>query len=273
MNSTLLAWCLLVGTLCDLVAGGSVEVPITKTNCKRGVRWANSVKSFSVFAKQLINDAQVGLISEGDINKCMNSMNGLEEIRALNEMVGRLPTIHSVCEPDFIDQLVALRRQMRDNSKRGKYSGFKKTNRLLPFLKLFSGQVALTCKKSLIGKMESAEQGNAKLKAAIETILESIKRSRSVSREEKAKLFGSNLLALLMKYEPRVLQQVENLVVAEQLKSAPDAMVEMGMTLNNQAMVEGFMESKRACNLIEARFTRSQNWLGKGFWHGTKMAT
>lgn len=267
--------------LCLFVIGESIfdsiilgeSLTLTKEQCVKSIKKIDTVSGFLDLSNKLIRDNYAGIGEQENalINKCLHSVNGQEDIKALRRIVDQAATIHSVCEQNFINQLLQFDIQFKNNVSLGKISKRKQNHRLIKFFRLFAGQVALTCKKSLASKLHSAEEDNHELRRAVDKINELSAKNTVPLDVRKNKNLSSvtrKLFSLAIKYAPSVFNKVENIVLFESLKPTPDARFFLTVTLNTDIMLEEFMKTKRACKLVDKYSQSSIYTISRLAWLG-----
>lgn len=246
---------------------------LTKEQCVNSIRTIDTLEGFLHFATRLIPNEGIVLEEEKIklVNKCLHSINGLEDIKVLRRIVKQVATIHSVCEPDFTDQLLKFDKQMKDNVSRGKILKRKQKHRLSHYFTLLAGQVILTCKRSLAQKLQLAEDTNKELNGSLVKIIGISTKTRAPIDSYKTKNLSGvmrKLLVLATKYTPAVFDKVENLILVESLKPKSKTKFSIGVTLNSQKMLDEFETMKRACQVIDDYAQTSIYTISRLAWSG-----
>lgn len=260
LHYSFLVFCALVCHLCQqsLTKAESDKI-FTVKDCRNKAKNVDDLVSYNAFARylsQYVNQNNALENLEANINRCLHSSNGIEDWLGLNEIVEQLPNVHSVCEPDFIDRLIEFADLMTEHVSYSRIFKRKRTNRLLRFFRMLAGQVVLTCKTSLERKLITAENENKQLELAVKRITKTLEET-ATKREEKVQsvLKSANLspiFALALKLRPNMLQQAENLVLANTMLHSSDGIeFSMDITLNSQHALENFIQTKQACKLID----------------------
>lgn len=226
---------------------------ISQAQCIDTVKTMDTVVTFQYLADVLVPNHR-GLKDEEAkvVNNCLHSVDGYGDLKAFKSVV-ELASTSSVCQPEFADQLLAVDKQLKANVSRGKLLGRKQKHRLSRFFRLFAGQVVLTCKKSLVRKLESVEN-DEELVASLNRITEvSSLKNKPLDKSETKKLNGPmrKVMNLAMKYTPTVFNKAENIILVESLKPTQDSALSIKMTFNTQQALEEFMSTKKACKKIE----------------------
>lgn len=115
--------------------------------CVKSVKNIETKEDFMSFAHEAIpgDEEYLTKLDIAIINKCLNSMNGQRDIKALMEIIEEASNTDTLCEQWFVDQFVSFTEQMADNSNRCWILATKKTNRLTHFFKSFTSEVFLVC--------------------------------------------------------------------------------------------------------------------------------
>lgn len=252
--------CVCMNALIDRVDADS----ITRKQCPETVKKIETIEAFKKFA-----DTLGGGYVDKFVNKCLHSVDGHKDIKVLRSIVEQASSVHSVCEPEFTDQLIQFDKQMKDNVTRGKLIKRKKTHRLSYFFRLFAGQVILTCKKSLVDKLLQAEVENSELASSLDKIIEmSAIKKLPLGGDTKINVGVKKLLDLATKYAPNVFDKMENLVLIESLKPTQDSHLFIDMTFQSENMIQEFMKTKKSCQLIEEYSKSSIYAVARLAWKG-----
>lgn len=285
INKILLFFCLVLIGLLTRRVNASRDDLWTKEQCRETFRNVKTIKEFQYYTNRLINfiyiDNTVSIYDDimmdaAVLNRCMHSVDGLGDLLKLKEIVKQIPKTHSVCQSDFAEILLAFDKRMNDNIAHNKILFFtsKQKHRLSHFFSLLAGQVVLTCKKSLAKKLEQAEKENSEIVQSIDLIIEFAarserERSQSTSIESKKLSAGINmLLNIAMDSSTKLFNRVENIILLDSLKPAPDATYALGMTVNNVEKLNAVMKTKNSCYLVENYARNSIYTIAKLAWKG-----
>lgn len=151
----------------------------SKEECIKKVGAINTTNKFLAFTEDLDKHDQKE--NAPLINKCLHSVNGLEDIEFLKDIVQQMKTASSICDADFINQFLVLGQQLRSNGTPIKLAKLKRNNRLIPFFKLLAAQVIETCKDDILNSLFQAEQSNEVLVRSLKFLHE---RMNGVTDEE-----------------------------------------------------------------------------------------
>lgn len=264
--------------LCLVFAGEFLffgRVHSEKTECVKKIKRIDQTPTFSGFialANMLVPEKYKELGDEqiAEINKCLRSVDGQSDVTVLRSLVWESFEIRSVCEPEFVDKLLQYDRQIKNNATRGKYLKRKQKHRFSHFFRLFTGQVILVCKRSLIEKLELAEK-NKDVSRAMDRISLVLARNESphdLGKATNVSTLMRRLLILATKYAPNIVTKIENLVLIDSLKPEPDAEFSLAITVNSGKMLEEFLETKKACKLIDEYAQSSMYAIARLAWRG-----
>lgn len=247
------------------------SLTLTKEQCVKSIKKMDTVSGFLEFANKLIRNNDVSSINEQEntiMNRCLHSVNGQNDIIVLKRIVDQASVIHSVCEPDYIDQLIAFDRQIKiEHVSYGKLLRRKQTNRLLPFFRLFVGQVVLTCKQSLEKKLTLIENENKQLVESINNVANKIARSEALREAKVAESSDKSIklpavLRLALKIHPRTQERIENLVILDSVT------LNVGITLNSDGAYKEFLKTKESCKTIDMYARSSFYPIARLAWKG-----
>lgn len=212
----------------------------SKARCWEEVRYMNSVKRFEAFVHDLDSTKKDEKRVAELVNSCLRSSDGLLDLITLNGIFQQLKTIHSVCEPDFIDQLLDFKKQMRENGLRSKTLKRRLSHGFTRIFTLFTGQVILTCKRSLETKLERAEQLDESLRQSLQII---------ENTEEKVDEFRTSVESILQHKTTSVLP--EDIFMAESIKHSNGSQQSFPLTLRSEETLERFLDIKKACKSVD----------------------
>lgn len=218
------------------------------------------MKKFNRFVKYRFWDK----LNEQYINKCLRSTNGPEDLKTLRGLVEQLDNIYSICEPDYVDQLIKFDHQMKENFTYNKRLKSKKQHGLLSFFRLFAGQVVLSCKRSLVTKLLIAEEENKELASSLKLIDEKVKKIETLKEEKLQSYKASTVvkrpkilnLFWAIKLKPKPIREIENLVINDVFKSSSDMRMSVGITCDSERAMKNFRKAQQACKLID-KYARS----------------
>lgn len=119
---------------------------ITVKQCIVAVEKIEKKYDFIRFARELFSHDDEALDEEKIpmLNKCLNSFNGLQDMRALMKIMEREKST-SVCAPDFDDGLVAFKEQLIKNAARCRALYTIEKHRLWHFFQKYVDQVVSMC--------------------------------------------------------------------------------------------------------------------------------
>lgn len=168
------------------------------------------------------------------INECLHSVDGEGDIRALNEIVQQIAHRHSLCEPEFIDQLYDFNKRCDDNATVGILKR-KLSHGLLQFSTLFAAQTVLTCKRNLEAKLSEAEHSDEALRQSLDVV-------------ENDQTIRAQVESIIPNTEAHLVEDIISTKTLKRLRNSSGIL----HTVANQESAEQFVRVKEACKLIDS---------------------